>query len=187
MNVLLYPGSNRFYAVDAKRSNVQYMKTERLLRWKEMPQFLSSVKLYLLVVLLPQLIYLLTNSHGLAAVCESCSPSNYIDLYLRLLQNPSSFSRHVAPPKTCSSQAEAMCANSDEASTVEDNDETVSLEAHTVDEYWDKSAAEMCSCLSREFNNLSIEEAVSIQRSSDHAMEGGWYVHVHKSPGHTLM
>lgn len=154
------------------------MKIKRLLRWKEMAQFLSSVKLYLLVVLLPQLIYLLTNSHGLAAVCESCSPSNYIDLYLRLLRDPSSFS-HVAPPQTLSSSlAEAMCVTPNGGSTVEGNDETVSLEAHTVDEYRDKAAADMCLCLSQEFSNLSTEEGMSVQTSSDDALDGGWYVYV---------
>ena len=51
-------------------------------------------------------------------------------------------------------------------------------DALTVDEYWDKTAAEMCSCMNREFSNLSIEEAASVQVSSDDidAMNRGWYV-----------
>ena len=151
-----------------------------------MPQFLSSVKLYLLVVLLPQLIYLLTNSHGLAAVCESCSPSNYIDLYLRLLRDPSSFSRSAPLAGTCTgnSPAETVSTNTDGASSVEHTEKTVSVKGHMVEEYQDKTAAALCSCLSRELSNLSTEETMAVQASSDDAQTvgGGWYVHVISSP-----
>lgn len=147
-----------------------------------MSQFLSSIKLYLLVVLLPQLVYLLTNSHGLAAVCESCSPSDYIDLYLRLLRDPASFSSHAASTScsTGSSPAETVCMNSNEASTstVENTEKTVLVKGHIVEEYRDKTAAALCSCSSRELSNLSTEEAMAGEGSSDGAQtirEGGWY------------
>ena len=136
-----------------------------------MPQFLRSLKLYLVVVLLPQLIYLLTrNSHGLAAVCESCSPSNYIDLYLRLLQDPSTSFSHE------STSTDTPCANSDEASSLEYIEKTVSEEDLPADEYRDSTVAALCSCSSRESSNLSIEEAMAVQESSHGAqtMDGGW-------------
>ena len=142
-----------------------------------MPQFLRSLKLYLVVVLLPQLIYLLTNSHGLAAVCESCSPSNYIDLYLRLLQDPSTSFSHE------STSTDTPRANSDEASSVEYIEKTVSEEHLSVEEYQDSTVAALCSCSSRESSNLSIEEATAVQESSHGAqtVNGGWYVHLYMS------
>ena len=145
-----------------------------------MPQFLSSIKLYLLVVLLPQLIYLLTNSHGLAAVCESCSPSDYIDLYLRLLRDPAFFSSHAVSVScsTGSSPVETVCTNCDETSSVENTKKTVSVKGRIVEEYQDKTAATLCSCSSRELSNLSTEEAMAVEGSSDGAQtirEGGWY------------
>ena len=122
-----------------------------------MSQFLSSIKLYLLVVLLSQLIYLLTNRHGLAAVCESCSPSNYIDLYLRLLRDPSSYN-HASISCSGHSSAETVCINTDGASSVEYTDETASVEDHSVHEYQDKTAAALCSSVNQKLSNLSSEE-----------------------------
>ena len=143
----------------------------------DMPQFLSSIKLYLLIVLLPQLVYLLTNSHGLASVCESCSPSTYIDLYLRLLRDPSSFSRTSLDMSTCTthSPTEAVCTNTGDTSTMEYTEESVSVKGHFIDAFHDKTASSMCSCLSRDVSNLSTEEVTSFQ-SSDDIVGGGWYV-----------
>lgn len=51
-------------------------------------------------------------------------------------------------------------------------------EGLSVDEHQDTTAAALCSCLSRELSNLSIEEAMAVQESSHGAqtMDGGWYV-----------
>jgi hypothetical protein len=140
-----------------------------------MPEFLRSIKLYLLIVLLPQLVYLLTNSHGLAAVCDSCSPSSYIDLYLRLLRDPSASFSHA------SASAETPYANTDGPSSVEYTEKAMPVEDHSADEYQDNTAAALCSCLSRESRNFSdIEESMAVQASSHDAqtVDGGWYVHV---------
>ena len=57
----------------------------------------------------------------------------------------------------------------------------MSEEDLSVDEYQDSTTAALCSCLSRESSNLSIEEAMAVQESSHGAqtVDGGWYVHVH--------
>ena len=146
-----------------------------------MLQVLSSVRLYLLVVLLPQVVYLLTNSYGWAAVCESCSPSTYMDMYLRLLQDPSSFSA----AKSSDTSHQTM----DNASTEENSEESISLvKGGGVDSVHnshqrsvDNSQTEvmptmsLCSCSNQEFNNLSNDKQVHASLQSD-PDRGGWYV-----------
>ena len=133
---------------------------------------LGSIKLYVMVVLLPQLIYLFANSHycGLAAVCESCAPSTYIDLYLALLRDPASLSQREA-----SSNSSEICrtrAVEDVSNTVNSSNEASPVEYPTESAsesscYADGVAAVMCACSS----NLSADEV----QSPDDDTSGGWY------------
>ena len=72
-----------------------------------------------------------------------------------------------------------MCTNTDGSSSVEYTEKTMSVKGHMVEEYQDKTATALCSCL---LSNLSTEETVAVQVSSDDtetgAVEGGWYVYI---------
>ena len=102
-----------------------------------------------------------------------------MDVYLRLLQDPSSFS--AAKSSDTSHQAV------DNASTEENSEGSISrVEGGGVDSVYDscqhsvdKSQTEvmptksLCSCSNQEFNNFSNDEQVSLQSDPN---RGGWYV-----------
>lgn len=158
-----------------------------------MAHLLYSIKLYLLLILLPQLVYFFTkNSYGLAAVCESCSPTTYIDMYLSLLRDPASFTddESVKSSESLGQATQSQCAIGDVVAAngevvhtkyiVSANDEGSDgrhiARLDSVREPRDETpVSSPCFCTSREFNNFSSDEEASLQSASDESEGGGWY------------
>ena len=147
----------------------------------------QSIKLYLLLVLLPQIAYLLTKSnYSLAAVCESCSPSTYIDMYLSLLRNPASISKirsfnlKESSPDTAQSQCTA--GGNPTTTTVEHAEDEkdggsdfgrVWNSPESVGKFQDPTVpSSLCFCSSSRFNTSSGSEQGS---PNDNTEGGGWY------------
>lgn len=170
-----------------------------------MPQLsLSTVKLYILLVLLPQLIYFLTTrGYGLAAVCESCSPSTYIDIvYFRVHQDPprtfflESSSQSASAESADLPTVGAVCALDDYSDdiTVVERVEESSKSISSKDVLADSEVLEredlvsvtassrMCFYASRELSarNLTSNKEVALQLSSKNARDGGWYVNAYR-------
>ena len=149
-----------------------------------MPQVFRSIQLYVCLVLLPQLLYLLTDSHGWAAVCESCTPSTHLELYLQSLLHSLASS---SEPGRRSSPFDDTCdalVSGDEADTVTHAERTrldqglerLSDVSNKFIEVLDDSAStdDLCSCSSEKFN--ASTDGDTTETSSDSLREGGWYV-----------
>ena len=132
-----------------------------------------SMKSYLLLVLVPQVLWVLSNPNGLAAVCESCSDFSYRQLLL--MQRPTAAGRGSSDSKTVTESASDL--QPDRKSACNDHDvksegqTSASLQAY---KYSDPNVSLLCMC--------SLEHSTSKggytgdKWREDSSEDGGWYV-----------
>ena len=132
-----------------------------------------SMKSYLLLVLVPQVLWVLSNPNGLAAVCESCSDFSYRQLLL--MQRQTAAGRGSSDSKTVTESASDL--QPDRKSACNDHDvksegqTSASLQAY---KYSDPNVSLLCMC--------SLDHSTSKggytgdKWREDSSEDGGWYV-----------
>lgn len=135
-----------------------------------------SMKSYLLLVLVPQLLWVLSNPNGLAAVCESCSDFSYRQLLL--MQRPTAAGRGSSDSKTVTESASDL--QPDRKSACNDHDvksegqTSASLQAYR---YSDPNVSSLCMCsLEHSPSKGGYVDDKWREDSSENNSDGGWYV-----------
>ena len=130
-----------------------------------------SLILHLLLVLIPQLLWVLSSPNGLPAVCESCSDLTYRQL---LLMRPPATASRVSKNHTESAtdlQADRNCA-SDDHLVQSGCQNSASLQAYATS---DPNVSSRCVCsLEHSDSKVGYTDDMSGEDSGGNEIDGGW-------------
>ena len=116
---------------------------------------MSSLKFYIILIFIPQLLWLLSNQNGVLSICESCS-SNF---------------QGIVQSKRSDQNSELLSNSCD----IEHNEEVCQVTNHKKVTPPMKGSTNMSLCVCSKERNEK-HEALQLIEDEPH---GGWYVHVH--------
>lgn len=140
---------------------------------KLMKLYHPSLKTYFILVLVPQILWILSSTNGFTAVCESCCNSNYQDL---LLMPKAQATIRLAPAAdrkttTDSLQSDRDCVDSNHVKQSANQKSTFMQ----TDMYGDVNVSSLCTCnIDHPSHKRLYSDSKETRELSRSEMDGGW-------------
>ena len=137
-----------------------------------------SLKTYFILVLVPQILWILSSPNGFTAVCESCCNSNYQDL---LLMPKAQATIRLAPTADCktttdSLQSDRDCVDSNHIKQSANQKSTfmqTDMYGDVIDS--DVNVSSLCTCnIDQPSHKRLYSDSKETRDSSRSEMDGGW-------------
>ena len=131
-----------------------------------------SLKTYLILVLVPQILWILSSPNGFTAVCESCCNSNYQQLLLMKAQA----TNRLAPRADCKTTTDRLQSDRDcvDSNHVEQS-ANQKLTSMQTDMYSDVNVSSLCTCsIDQPSHKRLYSDSKETRDLSRSEMDGGW-------------
>ena len=131
-----------------------------------------SLKTYFILVLVPQILWILSSPNGFIAVCESCCNSNYQQLLLMKAQA----TIRLAPTADCKTTTDSLQSDRD---CVDSNHVKQSVNQKSTfvqtDMYGDVNVSSLCTCsIDQPSHKRLYSDSKETKDLSRSEMDGGW-------------
>ena len=139
---------------------------------KLMKLYHPSLKTYFILVLVPQILWILSSPNGFTAVCESCCNSNYQQLLLMKAQA----TNRLAPTADCKTITDRLQSDRDcvDSNHVEQSANQKSTFVQT-DMYGDVNVSSLCTCsIDHPSHKRLYSDSKETRELSRSKMDGGW-------------